>query len=149
VNITNDANTVVLVELRNYSDPIAGTYANALIYKSLNSYLKGNLTEAKQYFNETLALWDGKGIYDNATVYDGKYANYKLALLVYASKVLNIPIDSAIEQKLWSMQQPNGGITSLAGLDGNPVGTANAETTAMTLLIYNNQLIWEIQGKVS
>jgi hypothetical protein len=149
VNVTTDANSIILAEFRNYSDPIGGTYANALIYKSLNSYLKGYVTEAKQYFNQTLALWDGRGINDDATRTDHFYANYKLALLVYTSKVLNMPIDSAIEQKLWSMQQPNGGITSLAGLNGSPVGTANAETTAMTLLIYNNQLIWEIQGKVS
>lgn len=146
VNITNDANNIVLVELRNYSNPISGTYADALIYKSLNCYLKGNLTEAKQYFNQASVLWDGKGIYDNATVSEGKYANYKLALLIYASKVLNTPIDSTIEQKLWSMQQANGGITSLADLDGKPVGSANAETTSMTLLPYNTQLISEIQA---
>jgi len=37
---------------------------------------------------------------------------------------------------LWSMQQSNGGITSLADLEGNLVGSANAETTAMALLPY-------------
>jgi len=43
------------------------------------------------------------------------------------------------------MQQANGGITSLADLNGNPIGSANAETTAMALLPYNDELISKMQ----
>jgi hypothetical protein len=72
------------------------------------------------------------------SVLDGKYANYKLALILYASKVLSLTISNytKIEDKLWSMQQSNGGITSLSDLNGNPIGSANTETTAMALLPY-------------
>jgi hypothetical protein len=93
-------------------------------------------------------MWDGKGIYDLATQNDGKYANFKLALILYASKILNITIGNytQIEDKLWSMQQSNGGITSLSDLNGNPIGSANAETTAMALLPYNNELILMMQS---
>ena len=147
-NVTSDANSIILAEFRNYSDPIQGQYANAQIYRSLNNYLKGDMNASKGNFTEALNLWDGKGINDNATKADHKYANYKLALILYASKVLGIddPRIQEIEQKLWSMQQTNGGITSLADLDGKPVGSANAETTSMALLPYNTQLISEMQA---
>jgi hypothetical protein len=139
---------VILAEFRNYSDPISGTYANALIYQSLNSFLKGNREAAKEIFTEALNLWDGKGINDDATKADGKYANYKMALILYESKILKItdPRLQEIEHKLWSMQQQNGGITSLANLDGTPAGSANAETTSMALLPYNSELISSMQS---
>jgi hypothetical protein len=44
------------------------------------------------------------------------------------------------------MQQANGGTTSLADLNGNPIGSANTETTAMTLLPYNNEVISRMQN---
>ena len=140
--IGNYPDKIVLAEFRNYSDPIKGQYADALIYQSLNSYLKGDRVNASNYFNQALSMWDGKGIKDDAAK---KYANYKLALIMYSSKVLQIEIDKDLEMKLWSMQQTNGGITSLADLDGNPVGSANAETTSMVLLAYDNQLISHVQ----
>ena len=143
--IGNYPDKIVLAEFRNYSDPIKGQYADALIYQSLNSYLKGDRVNASNYFNQALSMWDGKGIKDDAAKKDGKYANYKLALIMYSSKVLQIEIDKDLEMKLWSMQQTNGGITSLADLDGNPVGSANAETTSMVLLAYDNQLISHVQ----
>jgi hypothetical protein len=140
------SDSIVLAEFHNSSEPLLGTYANALIYQSLNCYLKGNLTEAKQYFNQAVSLWDGMGIYDDATRADQKYANYKLALVLYASKVLDVNIDNRIEQKLWSMQQSNGGITSLADLNGNPINTCNAETSATALLPYNAELISQMHA---
>lgn len=39
-----------------------------------------------------------------------------------------------IEEKMWSMQQENRGITSLADFKGNPDGSTNTDTTAMVLL---------------
>ena len=63
-------------------------------------------------------------------------------------KVLDLTIANytQIEDKLWSMRQPNGGITSLANLDGNSIGSANAETTALTLLAYNDELISKMKN---
>ena len=139
---------VVRAEFHDTSTPLLWEqYGNTLIYQSLNSYLRGNRTAAEDYFHKAydrdMCKWDEKGIYDSATENDSAYANYKLALILYASKVLNITIVTytQIEKKLWSMQQANGGITSLADLNGNPLGSANAETTAMALLPYNNELI--------
>lgn len=135
---------IIMAEFHNTSTPLLWElYGNTLIYQSLNLFLSGNMTGAEYYFNKAYRMWDGKGIYDLATQKDGKYANYKLALILYASKVLSLSIGNytKIEDKLWSMQQSNGGITSLADLSGNPVGSANTETTTLALLSYNDELI--------
>ena len=138
-----------MAEFHNSSTPLLwDQYGDTLIYQSLNSYLIGNRTEADYYFFKAYNMWDGKGIYDLATQNESTYANFKLALILYASKVLNLTIGNytQIEEKMWSMQQPNGGITSLADLNGNPIGSANAETTAMALLPYNNELVLQMQS---
>lgn len=81
-------------------------------------YLKDNRTGVEYYFNKAYQMWDGKGIYDLTTQKEGKYANFKLALILYAIKIFNTTIGdyTQIEERLWSMQQVNGGITSLANL---------------------------------
>lgn len=63
-------------------------------------------------------------------------------------KVLDLTITNytQIKDKLWSMQQPNEGITSLAEYYGNPIGSANTETTALTLLSYNDELISKMKN---
>lgn len=151
--IDENPDNIILAEFHDSSTNLTWkNYGDTLIYQSLNSFLMGNRTAADIYFNESYNMWDGKGIYDSAT-YNNEtkmvtYANYKLALVLYASKVLNLPIDNytQIETQLWSMQQENGGITSWADINGNPLGSANAETTAMALLPYNAALISQMQS---
>jgi hypothetical protein len=76
--------------------------------------------------------------------------NFKLALLLYTAKVTgtDLPDFEKLEETLWSKQQANGGITTLSTGYGEPVGSANAETTALTLLIYNDALISRIRNKI-
>lgn len=140
---------IIMAEFHNSSTPLLWEqYGDTLIYQSLNDFLKGNRTGAEHYFDKAYRMWDGKGINDRFTENESKYANFKLALILYASKVLDIDIGNytQIEQKLWSMQQSNGGVTSLADLRGNPIGSANAETTSIALLPYNNELIAGMQS---
>ncbi|MCL5316755.1 MAG: hypothetical protein M1503_00615 [Thaumarchaeota archaeon] len=149
--VSQNSGWVVMAEFHNSSSTRLSwrIYGDTLIYQSLNEYLKGNRIAANQYFEEAYRMFDGKGVNDLATKTDGKYATYKLALLLYAAKILNYPTLSGennqsykdIENRLWSLQQQNGGITSLSDLNGKPVGSANTETTAITLLQYNNELI--------
>jgi hypothetical protein len=144
--IKNQSDFVIMAEFHNSSTTLLWKqYGDTLIYQSLNLYLRGNRTGAEYYFDKAYKMWDGKGIYDLSTENDikGNYANYKLALILFASKVLelNIANYAQIEDKLWSMQQLNGGITSLTDNIGNLTGSANAETTALTLLPYNDELI--------
>ncbi|MGE5532900.1 MAG: hypothetical protein ACM3UN_00975 [Bacillota bacterium] len=145
--IWQDSDSLVIAEIHDSTTPLAWqNYGDSLIYQSLNYYLAGDWPAANDTFFQAYHMWDDKGIRDASVEPnkpDAHYSNYKLALVLYASKVLNIPIKdySEIEAKLWSMQQQNGGVTSWADLNGNQMGTANTETTAIALLPYDNQLI--------
>jgi len=77
--------------------------------------------------------------------------NMKLALLLYASEVIGVKLPSftQLEEHLWNMQRENGGITTLSTGHGIPTGTANAETSALTLLLYNVKLIERLSDMVN
>jgi hypothetical protein len=125
-------------------------YGDTIVYKALDLLWIGDYDGAETWFWKAYNLFDGKGIKDNATINDGFYANYKLALLLYTSKILelDLPLEDEIEAQLWSMQNAeHGGITSLADEDGNPIGSSNCETTSLTLLAHNTELITNLQWK--
>ena len=122
-------------------------YADLCFYEALNQYLKGNKSEARTLWQTGYGMFDGKGFYDRATVSDGYYANYKLALCLYTAKALGMKEDGLkeVEERLWEMQDnKSGGIIALCFLNGTPVGTPNTETTALTLLAYDNWLICRV-----
>ena len=122
-----------------------GEYADLCFYEALNQYLKGNKTGAESLWQIGYGMFDGKGFYDKATISDGYYANYKLALCLYTAKALGMKEEGLkeVEERLWEMQDnKTGGIIALCSLDGAPAGTPNTETTALTLLAYDNWLIW-------
>jgi hypothetical protein len=108
---------------------LTGDYADLLIYLALRDH---NIDR----FREAYAMWDGVGVRDQATTTDGRYASYKLALLLIGARALgyDMPDSEAIKEKLWSMQQPHGGITTLYDRLGEPTGSAGTETTALALL---------------
>ena len=118
-------------------------YGDLCLYKALDLFFAGCKKGAEKWLYKAYSKFDGKGVYDKATEVNGYYANYKLALLLYTSRVLGlrIPAYEEIERKLWSMQLSNGGICALADLEGNPTGAANCETTSLTLMVYNERLI--------
>lgn len=95
-------------------------------------------------------MFNGKGLKNKAFGETGYYANYKLALLLYASRVMGIELPNygEIEDLLWSKQSENGRtIISLSDPEGDPIGSANCETTSLTLLIYNDELIESLSEK--
>jgi hypothetical protein len=101
-------------------------------------------------------MFDGKGVADDAYLAPLRekppkqthYDNYKLALLILGVKVLKLDVDlTLIEGQLWLAQKGTGGITSWMDINGQPDGTANGETTAFTLLAYDDDLINKIQPK--
>ena len=121
-------------------------YADLCFYKALDCYFEGESDSAKRYFETGYNMFDGIGFYDKATREDGLYANYKLALCIYTAKVLGLsredyPALAIMERQLWEAQDERGGIVTHRDLEGNLIGLANAETTALTLLIYNDELI--------
>ncbi len=134
--------------------------ADILIYQSINYYMQGYpLDWCRGLYMEAYKLFDGKGVADahfKDTQNGAHYDNMKLALLIWGARVLepdpNLVTNlSQMENLLWSAQKTSdsdyGGITSTMNRDGQPTGTANGETTAFTLLAYDDNLAIQNQLK--
>ena len=112
-------------------------YGDLLLYKSLDYHWARNYVMAEYCYNKAYNMFDGKGIYDIIAKNDRHYDNYKLALLIYVSKILHKDLCtiSSVTTQLWLMQNSTtGGIIAWASLDGLPDGSANCETTALALI---------------
>ena len=139
------------VDSSNYLD--YPSYGDALVYEAINYYVQGYpLNWCDNLYMQAYNMFDGKGVADAHFQSTSEYDNMKLALLIFGAKVLNLNVDlTAIEQQLWSAQKTSGveigGITSLMNSSGQPIGTANGETTALTLLAYDDNLISQIQSE--
>ena len=154
---TSDNNIIALnvsngeINGSNYSDyPSEG---DILVYEAINYYIQGypidwsqkTIQTAYNMFDEK---GDEKGVADAAYSSTSEYDNYKLALLIFGAKVLDLNVNlTQIESQLWSAQKPSGGITACMDSNGKPTGTANNETTALTLLAYDKDLIGQIQSE--
>jgi hypothetical protein len=116
-------------------------WSDTLCYRALDEYQFGDKAKAKTILEEALDHWDGLGFKDHSTERDGFYANYKIGLFLYVADKMNytLPANTKadMERQMWRQQNPEtGGITSLADLNGQPIGSANVETTSLTLLPY-------------
>jgi len=114
-------------------------YADLLLYAALSKHWEGKDKEATALFSKAKEMWDGIGINDTATRTEGKYATYKLALLLYASKVLGekLGFEEELIATIWRMQdQTTGGIITDYYPNGKPVeyADANTETTSITII---------------
>jgi hypothetical protein len=136
-------------------------YADNMLCEALSKYYRGQETEAQSLVREVYDMWNGTCLVDSGVRQQFLWPNnapsdidfglnFKLALLLYAVKVTgtDLPDFEKLEEVLWSKQQANGGITTLSTGHGEPVGSANAETTALTLLIYNDALISRIRNQI-
>ena len=134
----------------NNPDPSGYTshlWSDTLCYRALDEYQFGDKDEAKNILEDALDLWDGLGFYDKESKRleekkeEGIYTNYKIGLFLYVADKMNYPLSAdtraEMERQMWRQQNPKtGGITSFADSNGQPVGSANVETTALTLLPY-------------
>jgi len=112
-------------------------YADRLLYKALSCHWEGNDTAANLYFKNATETWDGIGISDKATKDDGLYATYKLALLLYTSKVLGrkLPFEFELVKRIWSLQrESDGGIITDYYANGTQKVDANTETTSIVII---------------
>ena len=94
--------------------------------------------QALDYFNKAAAMWDGKGIKD-AAFEPFKYATYKLALLLYAERILgqSLSFHDTAESIIWQMQNStNYGIQTNYDESFTPIGDVNVETTSMVIGAY-------------
>jgi hypothetical protein len=127
-------------------------YFDFPLYLALSDFWTGNITGATELFNEAYSMWNGIGIWDKATKNESLYATYKLALLLYASRILGIPLADReqIEERLWSMQQSDGGIATKYYLNGTAAtNESNTETAPLVIIAYKytqnlipTELIW-------
>ena len=140
-----DGGDYVVMARRHEAKPplIIEDYADMVVYRALNAHFEGRAADAARDFARAYRMFDGKGMRDKALAVDGFYANYKLALFVYAAKILeaDIPDLDRIEAHLWAMQSTDGGFYSLAGRDGRGMGSSNVETTSLALLAYEDDIV--------
>ena len=161
VIMNSSANFVVLYRIHNgtYADPNI-PFADSIIYGALSEDYLGEQDLAVKDVNYAASLFNGTCAVDygvtQTQLTDGNAPsdiqncmNMKLALILYGAQVVgvNLPNFEQIEQLLWSMQQPNGGITTLADGHGNQKGSANAESTSLTLLNYNVALVTRLRNE--
>lgn len=112
-------------------------YADRLLFMALSCHWQGNDTAANQYFELAEGMWDKIGINDTATKVDGFYTTYKLALLLYTSKVLGkrLAFEFNLVMRIWSLQrETDGGIITNYFANGTALGDANTETTSIVII---------------
>jgi hypothetical protein len=132
-----------LVTIRRHNSTIlAFQWMDLWMYEALEYDLEGNYASAQFLVRRAETMWRGNGLWDWSFILDHTFSNYRLAPFLFTARALGIsvPEEGAMEQHLWSMQNQYGGITSLSDAAGRPIGSANTETTALTLLIYNQNL---------
>jgi hypothetical protein len=145
-NIAVVNNSELVVIYRSHQAPSSlnyHRYSDVICYRALDEYQFGDKDKARTILEEALDYWNGLGFYDHATENDGYYANYKIGLFLYVADKINYPLSgdtkADMESQMWRQQNPKtGGISSLADLNGQPIGSANVETTALTLLPYTS-----------
>lgn len=141
---------IVLTEVQDGMDiPDWAEYGNLLALQSLNQWLKGNEHESQRMYSALVSMWDGHGINDKAVRADGRYAVYKIALVLLLSKVYeDTPSQAAeMERLMWSAQAESGGIRTDVDADTYAVGGyTNTETTSLVLLVYDEALIESLRS---
>ncbi len=110
---------------KNYAD-IA--FLEALYYNEI-----GQEDSALSVFQTGATMYDGIGMKD--VPFSGVYQTYKLALYIYAAKVLGQNYSSSAETTLLNMQGINGGFFTGYNASYSTVGTlTNVETTSLSIL---------------
>jgi hypothetical protein len=112
-------------------------YADLLLYAALSCHWQGNDSGALAYYNNATKMWNetNKGIQDKA--FNGTYDTYKLALLLYTSKVLgqSPAFLSELVDRIYAQQrESDGGIVTNYLANGTLQGDANTETTSIVII---------------
>jgi hypothetical protein len=116
-------------------------YADLALYRALDLYNEGNLTESRSIYREVMESFDGIGFKDKVFDIEHTYATYKLALAIYVGSRIGEPVDKRIVKVLLDKQQRPGsshplpgGFIALYDAEGGPLNDTNTETTAYALL---------------
>jgi hypothetical protein len=128
---------------RHNSTALAFNWLDLWMYEALEYDLEGNYQSAQFLLRRTETMWNGSGFWEWSVMLTRTFSNHKLALFLFTARALGItvPEEDVMLQHLWSMQNQEGGITTLSNSAGHPIGSSNTETTALTLLIYDQSLL--------
>jgi hypothetical protein len=111
-------------------------YADIGFLMAVYYHLLGNDSAARIAYYDAYGTWDGIGFKDAA--FSGQYQTYKLALYIYASKLLGISYDKQAFNTLIDLQATsgidNGGFYTCYDPSGRASCGSNAETTALAIL---------------
>ena len=140
--VAQGADYVITIRRHN-STALALNWLDLWLYEALEYDLEGNYRSAQFLVRRAETMWTGNGFWDLYYLLTHTYSNHKLALFLFTIRALGItvPEEDTMLQRLWNMQNSNGGIASLADGTGEPIGSSNTETTALTLLIYKQNLL--------
>jgi len=142
--VSQDADRVVMNRRHNATRLAFGDYVDLWMYEALEYALEGNLASATFLVRRAETFWRGNGLWDwSFTIWDHMFSNQKLALLLFTAKAIGYDLsnEAQMEAHLWSMQNVDGGVTSLSDSLGKKAGSSNAETTALSILIYDESLL--------
>jgi hypothetical protein len=113
-------------------------YADLLLFAVM---AETDQTQARAYFDSAMQMWDGRGFRDAAAKSGDprepvKYATYKLALALLATKKLGLNPSQRkkIIERLLRQQTGAGGWTTDYDAALRPSGRANVETTSLAIL---------------
>ena len=140
--VAGNANFVVTIRRHN-ATALAFNWLDLWLYEALEYDLDGNYASAQFLLRRAETMWRGIGLWEWTFLLTHTFSNHKLALFLFTAEALGIavPEEDTMIQHLWSMQNEYGGITTLSDATGRPIGSSNTETTALTLLIYNQSLL--------
>lgn len=140
ITIAKIGNATIMTEVCNGTEVTNFTlWADLCIFAALHYHWIGNQSEAIEYFKLAEGKWDGKGLADQSFIDNGNYSTFKLALLIYCSRILNqqLPNRTDMEQVMWFMQDETGGLHTDYDVNLNYTGSdVNTETTALAILAY-------------
>ncbi|MBI3860086.1 MAG: hypothetical protein HY296_07635 [Thaumarchaeota archaeon] len=111
-------------------------YADIAFLQAIGYHNRGEDSSANQVFNYGTALWNGTGFKDAA--FATTFATYKIALYVYAARLLGQPVNPSISQSLLSLQlhsgDDSGGFATSYTGNFKPASGSNTETTSLAIL---------------
>ena len=129
INVTLNNSTGILLD----SD-----YADIAFLTAICLQHQGNHGEALTAFNLGVGFFDGIGFADQPFTNPGpshdQYQTYKLALYVYAGKLLSQPVNQAALATLLKMQAPDGGFYTGYYANLTHDNSSNTETTSLVIL---------------
>jgi hypothetical protein len=110
-------------------------YADIAFLEAIYYYNFGNNAAASSAYHVGVAMYDGIGFKDSVP---GNYQTYKLALYIYASRLLGLSYYASAFSQLIAMQATSGvdkgGFYTCYGSDAVAACGTNTETTALALL---------------